>query len=123
MGERQEQGSERKVGRCLGPPVLVAPKLLLKVLAVAVVVPKRGLTLHPVHHLPINCNGHLQFEVWCLVIPPCPQSTLIWKMEEKESCAFLAPLTSQEQVVIYMSHVEVFVTGIKIESSDQKPFW
>ena len=25
-------------------------------------------------------------------------------------------------VVTYMSHVEVFVTGVKIESSDQSPF-
>ena len=26
-------------------------------------------------------------------------------------------------VVTYMSHVEAFATGIKIESSDQSPFW
>ena len=28
----------------------------------------------------------------------------------------------KQGVVTYMSHVEVFVTGIKIESSDQSPF-
>ena len=27
-----------------------------------------------------------------------------------------------QRVVTYMSHVEVFLTGIKIESSDQSPF-
>ena len=26
-------------------------------------------------------------------------------------------------VVTYMSHVEAFATGIKIESSDESPFW
>ena len=27
-----------------------------------------------------------------------------------------------QEVATYMSHVEVFVTGIKVESSDQSPF-
>ena len=60
-------------------PVLVAPELLVKVLAVAVAVSKRGLALYPANHVPLHCNGHLQLKIWCLVIAPCPQGILIWR--------------------------------------------
>ena len=53
-------------------PVLVAPELLLKVPAVGHLIPEGGLALHPVHHLPIYGNRHLESEVGSLVVATGP---------------------------------------------------
>lgn len=59
------------------PPVLVAPKLLLEIPVVRHLVSEGGLTLDPVHHLPVHSNGHLKSEVRRLVIATGPQGMLV----------------------------------------------
>ena len=59
----------------------------------------------------------------------CCQSTLFFHTLKANSSTFLITKSpglkrlGLQGVVSYMSRVEVFVTGIKIESSDQSLFW
>ena len=51
------------------------------------------------------------------------EATLCHSNPQKHEESCLTGTLVLQGVVTYMSHVEAFATGIKIESSDQSPFW
>ena len=51
------------------------------------------------------------------------EATLCHSNPQKHEESCLTGTLVLEGVVTYMSRVEAFVTGIKMESSDQSPFW
>ena len=51
------------------------------------------------------------------------EATLCHNNPQKHEESCLTGTLILQGVVTYMSHVEAFVTGIKIKSSNQSPFW
>ena len=75
------------------------------------------------------CGYSRKFSLWhlgawhLLAVPASnPQKFSLQKSYFLPICKSF-PLYSIEMVVTYMSHVKALATKIKIESSDQRPFW